>query len=58
MVIYPAVGMQVRRHGTEVWQWLGRYSGEATRLHLALFYIYGTYYQWPKRLADELYGTC
>lgn len=22
----------------------------ALRLHLALFYLHGTYYQWPKRL--------
>jgi hypothetical protein len=43
--------MQVRRHAADSWQWLGRYSGEAARLHLALFYIYGTYYQWPKRVA-------
>jgi Pex2 / Pex12 amino terminal region len=44
---------QVTRHAAEAWRWLGCYSGEAARLHLALFYIYGTYYEWPKRLAGE-----
>jgi Pex2 / Pex12 amino terminal region len=42
---------QVSMHAAEAWRWLGCYSGEAARLHLALFYIYGTYYEWPKRLA-------
>ena len=34
-----------------VWEVLLQYSSEATRLHLALFYFYGIYYQWSKRLA-------
>ena len=33
-----------------VWEVLLQYSSEATRLHLALFYFYGIYYQWSKRL--------
>ena len=45
--------LQVKRQGTAAWQWLGQYSGEATRLHLALFYIYGSYYEWPKRLTGR-----
>lgn len=26
----------------------------ALRLHLSLFYLYGIYYEWPKRLTGEL----
>ena len=48
-----AIPVQVSSHAAEAWRWLGCYSGEAARLHLALFYIYGTYYEWPKRLAGE-----
>lgn len=33
-----------------LWEVLLQYSSEATRLHLALFYFYGIYYQWSKRL--------
>lgn len=50
-----AVPGQVSRHAAEAWRWLNCYSGEAARLHLALFYIYGTYYEWPKRLAGEIH---
>jgi Pex2 / Pex12 amino terminal region len=49
-----AASVQITRHAAEAWRWLGCYSGEAARLHLALFYIYGTYYEWPKRLAGVI----
>lgn len=45
--------MQVKQQANAAWQFLGQYSGEAARLHLALFYIYGSYYEWPKRLAGQ-----
>lgn len=45
--------VQVQQQAHAAWQFLGQYSCEAARLHLALFYVYGSYYEWPKRLAGQ-----
>ena len=50
----PHAALQIRLLSSTLLNLFGQYSGEAARVHLALFYIYGIYYQWPKRLTGEL----
>mmetsp|Transcript_324 Transcript_324/g.934 ORF Transcript_324/g.934 Transcript_324/m.934 type:complete len:357 (-) Transcript_324:349-1419(-) len=47
---------KVRLASRKVLNFCSVYSGELARLHLALFYIYGVYYQWPKRLTGIKYA--
>ncbi len=49
--------LQIRLLTSTLLNVIAQYSGEAARVHLALFYIYGIYYQWPKRLTGELLLT-
>lgn len=50
---HACIALQVRLASRKVLNFCSVYSGELARLHLALFYIYGVYYQWPKRLTGE-----
>ena len=43
-----------REHMLLLWAWLSRHSNTLTRLHLALFYFYGVYYVWPKRVTGAV----
>lgn len=47
------VHSQIKGTGAAFITHLSRYKGELARLHLALFYYHGIYYQWPKRLTGE-----
>ncbi|KAK9786583.1 hypothetical protein WJX73_010336 [Symbiochloris irregularis] len=44
-----------RERALLVWAWLSRNSQMLARLHLAMFYFYGLYYVWPKRVAGVRY---
>lgn len=40
----------------QLWRVMKSNSGVAVRLHLVLFYFYGVYYHWAKRLTGALWA--
>lgn len=47
---------QAKKKGAAVLSIAWSHKGAISRLHLALFYYYGVYYQWPKRLTGVRYA--